>query len=108
MRLQQQQYIVNLKTNSFLSDYIFVKILNDIKPVSYTHLVEPDEVADVVTDTINAQNITIAHQKKKGWTTLMLNQVKAMYVPHTYLLSNSAKRFWMVKVRCAYRLPCKA
>lgn len=50
----------------------------NVQPYQFTCVaVEPDEVADVVTDTINAQNITIAHQKKKGWTTLMLNQVKA-------------------------------
>ena len=37
----------------------------NVQPYHFTCVaVEPDEVADVVTDTIHAQNITIAHQKK--------------------------------------------
>lgn len=50
----------------------------NVQPYQFTCVaVEPDDVVDVVTDTINAQNITIAQQKKKGWTKLLLDQVKS-------------------------------
>lgn len=50
----------------------------NVQPYSFTCVgVEPNEAVKVVEDTIQTTNLNIAKMKKKGWSTKLLEQVKA-------------------------------
>ena len=50
----------------------------NVQPYSFTCVgVEPDEAVKVVEDTIQATNLNISKMPKKGWSTKLLEQVKA-------------------------------
>lgn len=50
----------------------------NVQPYSFTCVgIEPNDAVQVVEDTIQATNLSIAKMKKKGWATKLLEQVKA-------------------------------
>lgn len=79
-------HVSNLMFQQFNVNQIIIKDFQmgqnegfkNVQPYSFTCVgVEPDEVVKAVEDTIQTTNLNIAQMKKKGWTTKLLEQVKA-------------------------------